>query len=239
MNEGVALKLGRVLARRIPGFRSCVILIWRIVGSPKFRAAYRRACAGGDVRLHIGSGPIRLDGWLNTDIEPTAPLFLDATRPFPIKDNSVRYIFCEHFLEHIPKQAALQFLKESFRILHPEGILRISTPDVEALAREYLARSERQRLLLEQNERFGCRHSRYPADILNSAFYEHSHSCLYDGESLEQMLRSAGFQYITRYVVGQSSHSVLSGIERHFVGSIEDEFTLVMEAQKITSLNHS
>lgn len=233
MHQGLHWKLGRVLARRIPGFRSCVILIWRSVGSPKFRAAYRDACARGDVRLHIGSCYVRLDGWLNTDIEPTAPLFLDATRPFPVKENSVRYIFCEHFLEHITRQAAFLFLKESFRVLHPGGILRISTPDIEAIVREYLARSESQRLLLERNEGLGYKYTRYPVDIVNKAFYEDSHACLYDGESLEQMLRSVGFQDITRYKVGVGSHSALSGIERHDVGSVEDEFTLVMEAKKL------
>lgn len=51
------------------------------------------------------------------------------------------------------------------------------------------------------------------------------------------MLRSVGFQEITRYRVGLSRHSALSGIERHDVGSIEDEFTLVIEAKKITSFN--
>jgi len=184
------------------------------------------------VRLHIGSGWTCHDGWLNTDILPTAPLFLDATRHFPVKDNSVRYIFCEHFLEHIPRHAAFLFIMESFRVLHPEGILRISTPDAEALAREYLARSERVLLLLERNVKLGSKYARYPLDILNGAFYEYSHVCLYDGEVLEQMLRSVGFQDITRYRVGQSRHSALSGIERHQVGSIEDEFTLVIEAKK-------
>ena len=232
MHQGLAWTIGRVLIRRIPGFRSFIILVWRGVGSPKFRAAYRDACASGDVRLHIGSGTVRLDGWLNTDILPTAPLFLDATQPFPLRDNSVRYIFCEHFLEHISRHAAFQFLKESFRVLHPEGILRISTPDVEALAREYLAGSERVRLLLDRNERLGYKYARYPVDILNKAFYEDSHACLYDHELLEQMLHSVGFQEITRYRVGLSRHSALSGIERHDVGSIEDEFTLVIEAKK-------
>ncbi|MBA7607241.1 hypothetical protein ES703_14399 [subsurface metagenome] len=103
------------------------------------------------MRLHIGSGTVRLDGWLNTDILPTAPLFLDETQPLPLRDDTVRYIFCKHFLEHISRHAAFQFLKESFRVLHTEGILRISTPDVEALAREYLAGSERVRLLLDRN----------------------------------------------------------------------------------------
>jgi len=117
-------------------------------------------------------------------------------------------------------------------VLYPEGILRISTPDVEALAREYLARSGRVLLLLERNERRGSKYARYPVDIFNKAFFEDSHACLYDGEVLEQMLRSVGFEDITRCSVGQSRHGALSGIERHGVGSIQEEFTLVIEAKK-------
>lgn len=92
-------------------------------------------------------------------------------------------------------------------------------------------------MLLELNVKLGSKYARYPVDILNKAFYEDSHACLYDGESLEQMLHSVGFQDITRYKVGVGSHSALSGIERHDVGSVEDEFTLVIEAKKVTSFN--
>lgn len=149
-----------------------------------------------------------------------------------MKKEGVHYIFCENFVEHIPRHAIITFLEESFRVLRPEGILRIATPDIEAYVREYLSRSEQMHLLLERNRQYGYFYSRYPVDILNKAFYEDTHVCLYDAETLEQMLHSVGFREIIRCKVGESPHTALSGIERHDVGSILDEFMLVIEAKK-------
>lgn len=233
---GMILALGRVTAKKIPGLRPVLrrgaMLIWRLIGSLKFRAAYRNACRRGDVRLHVGAGSTRLDGWLNTDILPTSPLFLDATHRFPIRGNSVLFIFNEHFIEHVPRHRALAFLKESFRVLQPGGVLRISTEDVEALVRAYINHPRHVRLLNERNRRRGYQYTYYPVDILNKAFLEDDHVCLYDTQTLEQMLSSVGFRDITRCKVGESHHAALCGIEQHDVGSIADKFTCIIEATK-------
>lgn len=198
-----------------------------------FRLACRNACRKGNVGLHVGAGNVRLEGWLNTDIMPyLAPLFLDATRRFPIGDNTVSYIFSEHFIEHVSRSDAVGFVNESFRVLKPGGILRVATPDVEALAQAYLDDPEHVGQLNERNRRLGYRHSSYPVDILNTAFLEDRHACLYDGSTLQELLDAAGFQDITRCKVGESRHAALSGIEGHDVGSIEDKSTCVMEGTK-------
>lgn len=142
------------------------------------------------------------------------------------------YIFNEHFIEHVPRHAAVVFLRESFRVLKPGGILRISSPDVEALARAYLNHPEQVRLLNERNRRHGYQHTYYPVDILNKAFLEDDNVCLYDAQTLKQLLISAGFRDITRCKVGESRHTALCGIEQHDVGSIADEFMCVIEATK-------
>jgi predicted SAM-dependent methyltransferase len=229
----LVLTLGRFAARVIPGFRLAVKIVWCPFGSLMFAGAYRNACKNGDVRLHVGAGNNRLDGWLNTDIMPyLSPLFLDATHRFLVGDNTVSYIFSEHFIEHVPREAAYRFFKESLRVLKPDAVLRVSTPDAEALVRAYLNHTEQAGLLNERNRRMGYRYSLYPIDILNTAFKEDFHVCLYDAQTLEQLLKQAGFEHIIRCKVGESGHATLSKIEHHQVGTIEDEFTLVMEATK-------
>jgi predicted SAM-dependent methyltransferase len=226
------LALGRIAVKKIPGFWRAVMLMWRLIGSLKFRITYQNARKEGNVCLHVGCGGVRLEGWLNTDISPSSPLYLDATRRLPIEDNSVSFIFSEHFVEHVPRRATLVFFEESFRVLRPGGILRISTPDAEALVRAYLNHPEEVRLLNERNRRYGYQYTCYPVDILNKAWLEDCHMCLYDAQTLQQLLSSAGFQNITRCEVGESCHTALSGIERHDVGSVTDEFTCVVEATK-------
>jgi predicted SAM-dependent methyltransferase len=217
---------------RLPGGRKLVIAVRRRTHSRRFQTEYAIAYTRGDVRLQIACGPNQLDGWLNTDISLDAPLLFDATQRFPVKDNSIHYIFAEQFIEHISRDKAALFLQESFRALQPDGILRITTPDIEIHAREYLARSDRARLLLERMRQRGAQYASYYADILNKTFCEDAHVYLYDAEVLEQMLQSVGFTEITLCRVGESSHSALRGVEQHSVGSVADEFCLVIEAKK-------
>ena len=229
----IVLTLGRFAARIIPGFRRAVKIIWRPFGSLVFAGAYRNARKNGDVRLHVGAGNNHLNGWLNTDIMPyLSPLFLDATHRFPVRDGTVTYIFSEHFIEHVPRNAASRFFRESLRVLKPGGVLRVSTPDAEALARAYLNHTEQAGLLNERNRRMGYQYASFPIDILNTAFKEDFHVCLYDAQTLEQLLSQAGFEHIKRCKVGESGHAALSKIEHHQVGTVEDEFTLVIEATK-------
>ena len=224
--------LAKVAAKRVPVFLHIVLVIWKPIGSLKFGIAYRNACRNGNVCLHIGAGAPHLDGWLNTDILPLASLFLDAAAPFPIKDDSVSYIFSEQFIEHISRDKALGFFQECFRVLKPGGVLRTSTPDAEALAKAYLNYPERTRLLNERSRRLGYQYSQYPVDILNKMFLEDKHVCLYDAQVFQQMLSSVGFQNVTYCTVGKSEHKALSKIEQHDVGSIVDEFICVVEATK-------
>ncbi len=82
-------------------------------------------------RLEIGAGAKDKDGWLNTDIEPTATeAFLDASKPFPLPDKSMHYVHSEHVIEHLSFDGGLVMLKESFRVLDHGGRVRIATPSL-------------------------------------------------------------------------------------------------------------
>jgi predicted SAM-dependent methyltransferase len=213
--------------------QSAALLPWKWVGSWKFRTAYRKACEQGFVCLHVGSKYVRLNGCLNTDIMPAAPLYLDASKRLPIKDNTADYIFGEHVIEYLPRAAAIGFFRESYRVLKPGGVLRISTPDIGTHARAYLHDPESVRRLNERNRKRGYRYTHYPVDIFNKTFFEDENVCEYDAETLMQMLGSVGFRELTRCEVGESQHCALRGVERHDVGSIADHFTCVIEATKL------
>ena len=84
------------------------------------------------VKIGIGAGGSRREGWLSTDYDPPARdiVFLDATKPFPFADASVDYFVAEHMIEHIPLADGLFMLKECLRTLKPGGALRVATPDI-------------------------------------------------------------------------------------------------------------
>jgi predicted SAM-dependent methyltransferase len=196
-----------------------------------FRTSYRKAYQKGKVYLHLGSGPVNIDGWLNTDIKPFHP-YLNAARSLPIRDNSVSFIFGEHFIEYIPRQALGTLLGECFRVLRPNGVLRITIVDIEALARAYLDDHELARLLNERNRQRGYKYTSYPIDILNKTFFEDYQTCEYDAQTLKQMFKESGFQNVECHEVGVSPHTALSGIEQHDTCSILDKFMRAVEGTK-------
>jgi predicted SAM-dependent methyltransferase len=220
-----------------PWIRSAASYAWMPVGSLKFRASYRKACQKGNVCLHVGSGFVRLDGWLNTDVLPISPLYLNAKRPLPMKDNTVSYIFGEHFINYVSRKQARAFFEECYRVLRPEGVLRIATIDIEALARAYLNDPESVLLLNDRNSKLGFQYTAYPIDIFNKTFFEDFNVCEYDAQTIHRMFSEAGFQNMAHCQVGASIHQTLSGVERHGTGTILEKFTCVVEGTKLNPSN--
>jgi len=83
------------------------------------------------MNLHIGCGEVYFDGWVNIDKDSEkADKKHDARKRLPYKDNSVDFIYNEHFIEHITVEEAVKILIDFYRVLKPEGVLRIATPDL-------------------------------------------------------------------------------------------------------------
>jgi SAM-dependent methyltransferase len=63
----------------------------------------------------------------------------DLQKPLPFEDESFNAVYHSHVLEHLPRERALPFLKECYRVLkRKEGILRVAVPDLERQAMAYL-----------------------------------------------------------------------------------------------------
>ena len=92
-------------------------------------------------KLHLGCGANIMDGWLNSDLVLTDSVpqelweripsifIMDATETFPFPDNKFEFIYCEDFLEHFDQKDGLSIFAECFRVLKPNGVWRLSTPN--------------------------------------------------------------------------------------------------------------
>jgi predicted SAM-dependent methyltransferase len=117
-------------------------------------------------------------------------------------------ITSEHLIEHLPKPAAEDFLKECLQALEPNGVLRLSTPDAERFLRSYAG----DRAFL---------HAPYfeapidtPVDRINIMMREHGqHHWSYDAELLTVMLLRVGFSRVETMSFGQSHHAIMRGID--------------------------
>ncbi|HBA61112.1 MAG TPA: hypothetical protein DCZ92_09895 [Elusimicrobia bacterium] len=84
------------------------------------------------MKLNIGCGYNRLEGWTNIDINPDSAA--DRVMPahsldFP--DGSVSEIKALQLIEHLGFFKAKYFLAECWRVLEPGGGLLLETPDIE------------------------------------------------------------------------------------------------------------
>jgi len=143
-----------------------------------------------NVRLHLGAGGVNFNGWINIDysfrVKPDVALNL--TRPLPLKDNCAAFIYTEDFLEHLDYEDGRALLRECYRLLAPGGVLRVLTPDLNIVARQYLERDPA--ALAWYAEQFGAK---TPAQMLNIAMRGMEHRFLYDAETLSTLLSDAGF----------------------------------------------
>ena len=85
------------------------------------------------VKLNLGCGFSKVDGWVNVDkfdtFSPDLILDLEQT-PWPFEDNSVDEIMLKHVLEHLGAEVKvfLAIMQEIYRVCRPGAKVRIEVP---------------------------------------------------------------------------------------------------------------
>jgi SAM-dependent methyltransferase len=182
--------------------------------------------------LNIGCGRRYHRDWVNLDLDSADPAIIrhDVTRGMPFESSQFEAVYHSHLLEHLKPEQGERLINECFRILKPEGTLRIVVPDLERIARLYLETHERawsgdeaskmnfdwmKLELLDQmvREKSGGRMGRYMArrDLKNSDFVrsrvgdelsicQSSESPSTHGQSLLKRAIDSTFAFRTRMV---------------------------------------
>ncbi len=90
--------------------------------------------------LNVGCGNRFHHDWVNLDIVAGDPSVVvhSAAEPLPFAEGAFAAVYHSHLLEHLPRERALPFLQECYRVLCPGGIIRVAVPDLERLAAVYL-----------------------------------------------------------------------------------------------------
>jgi predicted SAM-dependent methyltransferase len=156
-------------------------------------------------KLHIGCGDVGLAGWVNMDLAPypAVDVVQDVTQAIPFADCS--FIFAEHFIEHLSFQGAVRFLELCRRALSAQGVLRLTTPNLDWVwATQY---HPHQWTAAEQAIEDCLR--------LNRSFYGWGHRFLYNRQMLQRLLNAAGFVEIEWCERGMSRHPELQDLEHH------------------------
>lgn len=182
----------------------------------------------GDIKLNVGCGTDYKDGWINIDNNSDAnieklDLNWDLRHPLPFPENSVDYIFNEHFIEHLTVEEGQAAIKDLMRVLKPGGVMRIATPDLEVTVDKYI------NLSLEEDsaiKKFNLEFIKTRAERINVGFRYWGHKWIYDWEELSRRLREAGCMKVKRVELRESKHIALRNLETR------DESTLIAEITK-------
>jgi predicted SAM-dependent methyltransferase len=148
--------------------------------------------------LHLGAGVHKPPGWVNVDVLGMSPdLYWDLRRQLPFPDGSAQGVLLEHVLEHFTLADDLDLLGECRRLLAPGGIVRVGVPDFGRYLESYAGDGA------FVDERRPGRPTRLLA--VAEVALGHGHRSVWDGETLELLLREAGFGDVSRRSFGDSA----------------------------------
>ncbi|MGA3022286.1 MAG: methyltransferase domain-containing protein [Thermoplasmata archaeon] len=170
--------------------------------------------------------PTTFDYYLQHPLPPGYVYWNFARKPLPFADSSVSAVFSSHTLEHLPRFLGRKVVRDVRRALRPEGVFRISVPDLELMARQYLASIEhdggggsqtvaRPITAREVNFEFYRGRAGYHIEpqtrfdvfdfegLYGKLFGVRGHMYMYDYADLRSLLMEAGFTRVERRVFGE------------------------------------
>ena len=186
------------------------------------RLTHRRVLAGFPIimdplRCRLRAVVTRRAGWLNSDLG--SEFHIDALKRLPFPDNSVDYIYSQHFVEHITRPQACAFFAECRRVLRPTGVLRTSTPNLAYLVHIYCSSPDdmsnpfiRYLAAVELGKEKITR-----GEYLNASVRTHGHLHIWDFDDLAAALSEAGFTNIQQMPYGESADPELRNLETRYV----------------------
>jgi predicted SAM-dependent methyltransferase/glycosyltransferase involved in cell wall biosynthesis len=161
----------------------------------------KMAPSDGLVKLNIGCfADMFYYGWKNIDelkLEEFARergyIFerVNAKRGLPYPDGSADTILASHFLEHLNREEGNKFLADCFRVLKPDGLIRLAVPDTRLLSKEYLEGG----IMEFRHVNVGVDNAPDSAEAFFHLLLA-GHQTIYDEESIAKALERAGFKDI-------------------------------------------
>lgn len=184
------------------------------------------------VMLNVGCGTDYKRSWINIDNNSDnnidankLDLNWDLRNPLPFPENSVDFIYNEHFIEHLTVEEGQAAVRDFMRVLKPGGVLRMATPDLEITIDKYL------NIPLDKDptiRNFHLDFIKTRAERINISFRWWGHKWLYDWEELERRMLEIGLdkKQLKRCKLNKSKYAELQNLETR------EESKLIIEVTK-------
>jgi len=116
------------------------------------------------------------------------------TYDLPFSENTVPNIYSSHFFEHLFKEQTEHLLKECFRVLAPEGRIRICVPSLE----EAVGGMERAIESYKKGD-IEAVQTYLTSEIVGFNSVYSNHRFMYDAKALKAVLEKAGFTSVEQF----------------------------------------
>ena len=196
--------------------------------------------------LHIACGRVYADEYLNIDWNPkglkvnleegiptkvnnTYVMKWNIDKGLPVKKETLDIVYHSHFLEHLPKNKGIEFLKTCYSCLKPNSIMRVAVPDFKLWSNNYV-HNEQSFFDWYSSNFCKSKENLTNLEIFNQMIYS-GHFCMYDFETLQKVLTSIGFKNIQRKEWGNSTLVTNIGILEKDSSKRKPE-SLVLECEK-------
>lgn len=167
------------------------------------------------IKLNVGCGTDYKEGWVNIDNNSDnnikkLDLHWDLRNPLPFPEQSIDFIFNEHFMEHLTPEEARYVMPDLMRVLKPGGVMRVAMPDLGVIVNNYV------HVPLDKDptiQEFHMDSIKTRAEWINISFRSWGHKWLYDWEELERRFNELGLHNIKRCKLKKSEHKELNNLE--------------------------
>lgn len=171
--------------------------LYSFLSYPLLKIKFRKS---KDLFLHIGCGKNKIPGFINIDGNPFArkDTLYDVRVKLPFNDSSVKIIYTGGTLEHFYTNELLAVLREFYRTLQKDGILRIVVPDLEKSILAYVKGDSEFFIGFPRN------FTSVGGKFVNFIFCEAQHKIAFDYAFMKELLNGVGFEKVSKVGLEQS-----------------------------------
>jgi len=170
------------------------------------------------VKLHLGCGKKYIAGFKHVDLQDLEHIDYKTSVDdlHFAENNSVDLIYSAHVLEHFGRNEYKNVLKEWYRVLKPNGILRVSVPSFNSVVKYYTTKEDNLELLLGLlvgGQKIGE--------------YDY-HKMIFDKKLLTKVLFEIGFSRVKEYDWRETEHSDLDDFSQAYLPHMDKENGMMM-----------